>query len=805
MRLEYSETEKNRKLNTAVEIICALILGCACFYMFISMFSLNYSTGTMFSGGFTKGIAGIWNSIADTLGKLDYIILPKYKVETAADGTVQYGAALTLILAVFSLLSYLIIKSRIRLLLLIFVIPACVLTGWYKTTPSVYAGLVFAAALLIVLAVMNIGGKLKPVYFILPVLAVLLGIGATLLIENTVTLTEPAALSTQGIKMQESIDRMRYGSDPLPQGDLTKLTGKELKAARGDISSVKDLLSTTAAGGSDKENAGAKTALSVKMTEPDSYYLRGFVGSDYSRNRWNTLQPSTFYGMRDEIFWLNRRGFDGLSEMSYALELSGFDSSLRSNEMTVKVEDASKNIAFTPYELILKPASGEKARKSEMDLPKGTKNYGGSYLGTEGLSGKSEYKYKAAPNITGVWTDAVGRFYTTPSKEEIDSFFISESHYNVDLYDRYLDIPDSLVQSIEKEIGPPGDISNDHADYKEAIEVISRYLKEKYIYSESFGELKAESDFVQSFIDSKRGCDAHFASLAALLFRYFGIPARYVEGYLVTQPLVDAGSNGGIKVPKAANHAWTEIYIDGFGWVPFEATPEYAGLMKEADLTKGLQNVDYQDIQNDRVNATEEEPVEEENEENDDLGKLLILILKIVLIVIGSLILLFILIKILMALAAMIKWRRAFADKDPKAGIRALYQYSYEKNWKLSEAGENLGLVASYSKNRMQESDRVSMRSEVKAAKERAKAAKAAKKSAASAAKKSAEKSVTKNAEAKAAEKVKSGEPKVTKSSEAKAVEKSEAKSGEAKAEDDKKEGGTASGAVAKEKDDEKK
>ena len=87
--------------------------------------------------------------------------------------------------------------------------------------------------------------------------------------------------------------------------------------------------------------------------------------------------------MRDQVFWLNRRGFDGLSELAYASRL-GEAVDKEDVDIRIDVKNASKKIAFTPYELVLEPYSNSKARKSELKLPKGTKNYGGSYLGTEG-------------------------------------------------------------------------------------------------------------------------------------------------------------------------------------------------------------------------------------------------------------------------------------------------------------------------------------------------------------------------------------------------------------------------------------
>ena len=42
-------------------------------------------------------------------------------------------------------------------------------------------------------------------------------------------------------------------------------------------------------------------------------------------------------------------------------------------------------------------------------------------------------------------------------------------------------------------------------------------------------------DFTKNFLTkSKIGHSIHYATAAALMFRYYGIPSRYVEGYLIT-------------------------------------------------------------------------------------------------------------------------------------------------------------------------------------------------------------------------------------------------------------------------------
>ena len=62
------------------------------------------------------------------------------------------------------------------------------------------------------------------------------------------------------------------------------------------------------------------------------------------------------------------------------------------------------------------------------------------------------------------------------------------------------------------------------------------------------------------------------------------------EGYLITpEDIKDKKAGDTVEISGKNGHAWTEIYIDGLGWVPVEMTPEYYSVMKEADLTAGLE------------------------------------------------------------------------------------------------------------------------------------------------------------------------------------------------------------------------
>lgn len=65
-----------------------------------------------------------------------------------------------------------------------------------------------------------------------------------------------------------------------------------------------------------------------------------------------------------------------------------------------------------------------------------------------------------------------------------------------------------------------------------------------------------------------------YASAAVESLRVHGIPARYVEGYFVSEE--QSAANGGkVSLTGKDAHAWVEVYFDGIGWLPVDVTPGY--------------------------------------------------------------------------------------------------------------------------------------------------------------------------------------------------------------------------------------
>jgi len=66
----------------------------------------------------------------------------------------------------------------------------------------------------------------------------------------------------------------------------------------------------------------------------------------------------------------------------------------------------------------------------------------------------------------------------------------------------------------------------------------------------------------------KRGVCQDFAHVAVGCLRSLGLPARYVSGYLETQP--PPGKER--LVGADASHAWAATYLPGYGWLDFDPT-----------------------------------------------------------------------------------------------------------------------------------------------------------------------------------------------------------------------------------------
>lgn len=140
----------------------------------------------------------------------------------------------------------------------------------------------------------------------------------------------------------------------------------------------------------------------------------------------------------------------------------------------------------------------------------------------------------------------------------------------------------------------------------ECINFVTEYLSDNMEYSLEPGKLPEGENFIDYYLfQQKKGYCSHFATIATNMFRVLGVPARYVEGFVVKQEdLPKGGASKNIQLEDKSAHAWVEIYVEGYGWVPVEVTPGYDDGMDVADFDKLLNdwnNINGEKNEKDRV------------------------------------------------------------------------------------------------------------------------------------------------------------------------------------------------------------
>jgi transglutaminase-like putative cysteine protease len=106
--------------------------------------------------------------------------------------------------------------------------------------------------------------------------------------------------------------------------------------------------------------------------------------------------------------------------------------------------------------------------------------------------------------------------------------------------------------------------------YREILAIMDHLTEPgRFSYSDEV-DLRDDSNALVNFLTKTRtGFCQQFAAAMAVLVRSLGLPARIAMGYRTGQSSGDA-----FAVTTHDAHAWVEVYFQGYGWLPFEPTPQ---------------------------------------------------------------------------------------------------------------------------------------------------------------------------------------------------------------------------------------
>lgn len=304
-----------------------------------------------------------------------------------------------------------------------------------------------------------------------------------------------------------------------------------------------------------------EVALAVIMDTPTALYLRGFVGATYAKNQWQALSNETIYKAQPLLASLHTAKLDSTTLLSQAHQQT---MKSETSMMRVYPKNVSTQYSYTPYEII----TAEQATGYYQD----------------GINSKNQwleneyYEYKIAPQ-------AVVQYPLVALDKKTSSFLDAESHYNTFAYQHYIQITKAERTLLTSHLGV---VPKERLSYAQTIKKVKTFMKKEMRYDTNTKVVPQGTNFVQYTLENtKRGYSPQYATIATLAFRYLGVPARYVEGYVVTNDLVaNKQALSEINVTGKEAHAWPEIYIDQLGWVPVEVTPGFEKKMPKLETPK---------------------------------------------------------------------------------------------------------------------------------------------------------------------------------------------------------------------------
>jgi transglutaminase-like putative cysteine protease len=154
------------------------------------------------------------------------------------------------------------------------------------------------------------------------------------------------------------------------------------------------------------------------------------------------------------------------------------------------------------------------------------------------------------------------------------------SAHSNEIRSKYLQLPESLPERVRV---LAEELTRDHVRDYDKIKAIETFLSTTYNYTLNTQFLMPGEDFVDNFLFELRdGYCTHFASAMAVLSRCAGIPAKYVEGYILPPSPIEKDT---YNVTNAEAHAWVEIYFEGYGWKRFEPTAAFRNINRNEGVS----------------------------------------------------------------------------------------------------------------------------------------------------------------------------------------------------------------------------
>ena len=347
-------------------------------------------------------------------------------------------------------------------------------------------------------------------------------------------------------------------------------------------------------------NKKARSALKVTMEQPQELYLRGFTGAVFRNDRWEGLDSEALVRNKQLLYWLNLEAFDKNAQFDAAAALAG----AMQSKVTVQNVNACSYYRYVPFSI------GSGSWEDPENL-----NSDGVYAG-----GERTYEYLINPS-SGEDITWMLNYLQSSDDPEVLEYRRAESAYRQFVSHYYLQVPEEVKSLLAVQwdaiAAPYG--GTDNLTPQQIRECAMIFL------SRCFPEEGTPED-LELPLEMAKGTSFQYATVAVMTLRYFGAPARYAEGYVISDEMAEKAQSGkAISVDSSCAKAWVEVYQDGIGWIPMDLTPGMGEMVENPDSTQSNGGSGASDKS--AAQKPEEKPEEKDSQQNPS-GTLVTVLLK---------------------------------------------------------------------------------------------------------------------------------------------------------------------------------
>ena len=247
-------------------------------------------------------------------------------------------------------------------------------------------------------------------------------------------------------------------------------------------------------------------------------YLRGYIGGEYTSNAWIDIKDNDYKKLQEKLddAKLSSKILQNINSSEIAAvnaaEYNKENFVNYKGQMSINNIGANNEYAYLPYDAIY------------------TRDY--NYLKDLKCSIEDKDEYSVQYYNYEADIDTIERIFSDKGNGYNKDTDKLEEIYRDYVYEVYTRLPSDKLQNIQKIYKG---FSNNNS-IGSCIDIAKDIVLDGTRYDLNPGVLPEGNDFVEYFLyENKKGYCVHFASAGAVILRAMGIPARYVEGYVINQ------------------------------------------------------------------------------------------------------------------------------------------------------------------------------------------------------------------------------------------------------------------------------